>query len=132
MPRKDKPQFQGRKPDPKPFEFQGFISCSMSDEDKAAFQVWSAQQTFEGHMEHVLEMIDRNYKFTVSMNTSNNAVIATYTCNNAAVHDFGWALSGFGPDMPTALAVLNFKHFVMLEQSWVSHARPTKQYSGIG
>jgi len=118
------------KPKANPFKkivWQGFINCRLSDEQKEDFEAWweAGIPDLSGKW---LGLVKDGYKTTLSWDIPKNTYTATITDNDAQSELAGWALSAFGDSPEKAIAVLLYKHNVVLVDGWVVGEQQQAKY----
>lgn len=112
------------------FEFKGFISLPLSAESKNQFRGWYG----EGLDKEVDlgAILAGGYKLSASFYAGNGNFSASLTCVNPGDPNFGYALSAFGPDVSTALALVLYKHEVLASGNWKEAIGAVDKSSDIG
>lgn len=112
MPRAKKPQ--------KPaFELKGFVSCDLDKALKEQSKVW-VNENREALGEKSEALVTDGYKISLSMDRIHDCFQASATCTDSESEDYGFCLTARAPDVWSALGVLLFKHYVVLEGDWAS------------
>jgi len=105
---KDKSQFGDYK----------FVSHRLSADEKRAFDAWHIDA--EAILKRVMVLVDMAYKVSVSLDFYNHTTQASLTCNEVKSPDSHWILVARAPDAMTALALLIFKHDVLMDGDWTN------------
>jgi hypothetical protein len=102
--------------------WKGFISCSLTQEQKEAFGAWDIQDAdvWSG----LASYGESGYKFSLTYNRGNESWVATYTGQEESGKNAGWAVTGFAHDPYNAARVLLFKVSVVLPDVWKEY-KPT-------
>lgn len=111
----------------KKITWQGFINCRLDDEAKEDFESWYDAGIPDLDSQWI-SLASDGYKTTLSWDIPKNMYTATITDNDAQSEFAGWALSAFADDPRKAIAVLLYKHKVVLVDGWVIDDRSKPQY----
>jgi hypothetical protein len=101
------------------FELKGFISCDLSKDLKEQGKVWVAQHTDDLGAK-VEALATDGYKISMSADRIHDCFQASATCTDAENADYGFCLTARAPDIWSALGMLLYKHYVVLEGEWAS------------
>jgi len=93
-----------------------FVSCNLADEDKKAIR--DSLQDFEGILTMFGQMLINGYKASFSYDARSDAVGCYCTQTDKKDRAYAYCLTARGPDMPSALASLVYKHYTMLDGIW--------------
>ena len=100
--------------------WKGFVACELNAERKRQFREnWSVRESL-GEM--VAAAVTPGYKLSFSIDTYHDCCQVSWYCTAADDQNAGWCLTARGGDFETAMAVLTFKHSVLLEGDWTSAA----------
>jgi len=107
-----------RKVDPKD-EWGGYVQCDIGEAEREAFDIWlSESATLVEHL--VVDALACGLKLTLVWDSKNECFIATLTgrpdINGEAA--FTCSLSARAGDMPTAMALLVYKHREVMGEDW--------------
>lgn len=100
-------------------EWAGFVPCSIVETDRESFDIW-----FAGDMAQVTGLLDvalaNGLKFTLVYDGANMSYVASFIGRPdvGGERAFRAVLSGRAGTFDEAIAVLCFKHFVMLHGDW--------------
>lgn len=103
---------------PAPVEWVGFVSCDMNAERRIQFAEWEPNLDDLSALLH--ECISPGYKVSFSEDTYHNCIQASWYCGARGDKNAGMCLTARGRTVDKALAVLVFKHTVILEGDWTS------------
>lgn len=105
----------------KAFEFKGFCNHTLSKSMKSDYLSWLEKTDQRWVSEALASVIMSGYQLKLSFSDER----ASYHCHLIAVEPLdepdnaGYILSSFGPD-PSALVTLTlYKHFILLNRSWI-------------
>jgi len=102
--------------------FKGFIQHNLTAEEKKAYDNWTLSP--DDLWDAIERIIDNGYKLSTSHDDYNSTRQASLTCNNPKLPDYGWVLVARAPDSFNAIALIVFKHTVLLGENWTEfHAR---------
>ena len=108
--------------------FKGYIQHSLTAEEKKGYEAWDC--TPEDLWDGIERLVDSGYKLSTSHDDYNNTRQASLTCNNPKHPDYGWVLVARAPDSFNAIALVMFKHVVLLGGDWSEfHARAREKSS---
>ena len=96
-----------------------FVSHRLSADEKKQFDAWSIDA--EHLLRRVGELVDLCYKVSTQLDFYNHTCQASLTCNEIKSPDSHWILVARAPDALTALALLIFKHDVLMVGDWSKH-----------
>jgi len=97
-------------------QWNGFVACELTAEDKATFKVWDVD--FGDAFDLLVGRVTEGYRLSVSHNKKNDSFIASLTGSEDNGDNAGYTLSAFGKDIATAMRVLAFKDGFILEGVW--------------
>lgn len=108
--------------------WKGFKDFKLNPEQLEAFA------HFEAHDDDLMDLVQSSlgadYKLTFTYNGQSDTYNAAMTCNADKDVNQGYTMSAFAPSMYTALRLLMFKHWVLLEGNWGNIPAPQK--GGMG
>jgi len=108
--------------------FRGFIQHNLTAEEKRAYEKWEVSP--DELWDSIERVIDSGYKLSTSHDDYNSTRQASLTCNNPKHNDYGWVLVARAPDSFNAIALVMFKHLVLLGGDWTEfHARAKEKSS---
>ncbi len=108
--------------------FKGYIQHSLTAEEKRAYEGWD--MTPDTLWDEIERLVDSGYKLSTSHDDYNSTRQASLTCNNPKHLDYGWVLVARAPDSFNAIALVLFKHNVLLGGDWSEfHAREREKSS---
>ena len=97
-------------------EWQGFVSCELTVEDKKALR--EGAMTYEDAWEGLLDIIPEGYKLSISWDEKNDTFTASLTAGAGTGGNAGWCLTGRGASFDGAIISLGYKHFTKLRRDW--------------
>lgn len=103
----------------------GFANVRLSDSDKENFAAWDMEM--DDCWEMLIARCVEGYKFTVTYNEQNKSYVCSLTCNVKRDPNAGYTLTGYAPDVATAMRVLVFKDEVL-----AAHGEWPKERQGAG
>lgn len=98
--------------------FGKFVSCSLSEEDKA--HVKEHLLGSSDILDKLEDLCREGYKISVSFDERSDAVGAFMTRVSQGDPHTGWTLTARAPFAVAALTVLLYKHFEMLKEDWTT------------
>lgn len=108
-------------------DWQGFIDITLNDGDKERVQGDLAEGLFKLD-EALLDFIDDGYKISITGDYAHGAVIVAVTGRAEDCENKGWTLSGRGPDVQGATAVLWYKVYTLAQGGpWAAVATKDNQ-----
>lgn len=113
---------KGKQEAPKKAEFRGFFNYSLNDEQKADCKTWIRKE--EEVAIGIQDSIASGYKVSVGLDSKGVGYQASMQCNNVKDANAGLCLSAYANNWYDALAVLMFKHIVILEKTWEENEQP--------
>jgi len=108
------PKKSSRQPDKA--VWKGFVPCELNSKRKEQFREWSPN--VEAVEDYIERFVAPGYKLSFSIDTYHDCVQVSYSCSSIGDPNCGWTLTARGNDLLKALAVLLFKHVVILECQW--------------
>lgn len=104
-------------------DWNGFIDCKLTDEDRAALEAWDVH---DGDLwDAIATYGERGYKLSVSYQKQQDSWVAACTGTEHAGKNAGWAVSAYGPTPYDAMRTLYFKLAVVLPDNWTDF-KPSK------
>lgn len=100
------------------YVFKGFLDVALDAEMKADFR--SRKYEAEDLFGELDRLIDDDYKLSVSKNKNGGGTQVFLAVNDPSKEYAGYLLSARGPDSETAVAVLLYKHLIVLEGDWAN------------
>jgi len=108
--------------------WQGFISCELTAEDKDALR--ALENSWSDNMSQEMEALGvQGYKLGMSYNESTQTFSVSITDNDPNSAMAGYCLVGRGRSVEHAFDALMYKHTVLLKDGWTDIARPRDEYS---
>lgn len=109
-------------------EWGGYINLRITGEERGDFDEWciEARDTFQGTLDAAL--VD-GLKLGVSYDAENSAYIATFTGNGCIGTKLRCVLSARGESFNEAVALLVYKHVVLMDEDWSSYSPTTGRMS---
>jgi hypothetical protein len=122
---------QPRKSSPKA-EWMSFVPCELREADKPAFLLW-----YGGDDRVIFRLLDEciaeGLKFALTFDVRNNCYVASISGRPSPTLDWDWnaTLTGRGGTIPEAMAVLFYKHTVLLSGDWFERLnnKPSGQFT---
>lgn len=101
------------------FELKGWVPCDLTKDLKDAGKVWVAQHTDDlgGKVE---SLVSDGYKVSMSLDRIHDCFQASVTCTDPERDDYGFCLTARAPDVWSALGMLLYKHYIVLDGQWAS------------
>lgn len=93
-----------------------FVSHRLSADEKKQFDAWTCSS--DHLLQRVRELVDLCYKVSMQLDFYNHTCQASLTCNEIKSPDSHWILVARAPDALTALALLIYKHDVLMQGDW--------------
>jgi hypothetical protein len=97
-------------------DFRGFVNVEIPSELKQDCKSWIREDEIVAL--EIEEAIASLYKINLTKNVQNDSIIASMQCNDADSPNAGWVLSAHAAHWYDALAVLVWKHRVLLNTNW--------------
>lgn len=93
-----------------------FVRGELSQEEKdhCKRQAWKPDEV----LEQIDQLLPEGYKFTVSWDSGNDCYGAWLVASREGHRHSGFILSGRGPTVLAALAVLLYKHYTKFDGQW--------------
>lgn len=108
--------------------WKGFKDFKLTADQLQSFAVWDC------HDGDVLDLVQgalaEGYKLTFTYNGQSDTYNAALTCNAEKNPNQGYTMSAFAPQFYTALRLLMFKHWELLQGTWDNIPAPQK--GGMG
>jgi hypothetical protein len=93
-----------------------FVRCELDKETKDKVKSWDPK--FEATLDAVDQMVTDGYKVSISYDKYHDCVGCFVTHPDPAHKNHGQCLTARGPNYLSALKVLVFKHFQILDGEW--------------
>lgn len=109
---------QPRKASPKA-EWMSFVPCELKETQKPDFVRWF--QTSERTVQDSLsDALGEGLKFALTYDVRNQCIVASLSGRPSPARDYDWnaTLTGRGGTISEAMAVVFYKHLVILEGDW--------------
>lgn len=122
---------QPRRSSPKA-EWMSFVPCELREADKPAFLLWYAgdDRVIFGLLD---EAIGEGLKFAITFDIRNHCYVSSLSGRPSPTQDYDWnaTLTGRGSTIPEAMAVLFYKHTVIMEGDWFDRLnnKPSGQFT---
>jgi len=118
---------------PDDFDWGGFINVRISDEDKAAFDLWAAE-TESTMWVDFQELVAKGFKFSLSYDGKGDFYLATFTAAGRALIgiDLRCCLTARAPEWEVAIHLLMFKHEVMARGDWGTYKPSDLRFANFG
>lgn len=113
---------------PKEFDggWQGFVDMHLTDEDRVALDGYLAR-IGEDVWEHLETLVLDGYKVSITPVSDKSMVVVTLTGREKQNPNFGYSLTGRGPDLLGAMAAVLFKHVVVCEEGVWANLAPSRE-----
>lgn len=108
--------------------WKGFIDCELTTEDKYLLKTTDATHDYPP-LPTITKLVEDGYKFSLSFDKKNDTYIASLTDQDFASPTEGYTLTGRGGEPIKAITALLFKHFIKLEDGWITPAEQDDDYS---
>jgi len=109
-------------------DWQGFLPCVLTPEDKAQIDADRLIDDF-GSVANLDQFLTAYYKITFSLDPNNDTYVCSMTDTDANSDFGGYCLTGRGPTLLAAFASLMYKHTVKLAEGWDMNVRAIDDYS---
>jgi len=108
--------------------WQGFISCELTTEDKTALRETETLWSDDAIKELEASLI-QGYKVGMSFNQEQETFTVSLTDNDPNSEFGGYCLTGRGSSLENAFNALMYKHLVRLKDGWKNVAVKRDEYS---
>jgi hypothetical protein len=117
----------GRKGEPRTvtaprFNNAQFVQLELTEEQSKELKATIV--TGDGILEQMEKMIDDGYKFTIKYDSYGDCIGAWCQPTDEGSANSGYILTGRGTSASKAVKQLLYKHHVLLQGDWGTHARP--------
>lgn len=103
------------------FELKGFVACDLAKDVREQAKAWVAEHSQDlGPKTEAL--ISDGYKVSLSCDRVHDCFQASATCTDVDKDDYGFCLTARAPDVWSALGILLYKHYIVLDGEWASRA----------
>ena len=106
-------------------EWKGFVDCNLDKSTKEKAKAWVIEQAAE-HMSKISALVDDGYKISFSLDRFHDAYQASMSYQVNGHTNSGFTLSARGPDLGSAVGMLLYKHFVVLDGDWSNGTQRSK------
>lgn len=119
--------------DQKNVKWGGFIELRLDEDEKAVFERWDTQDA-AGHWNMLMDALGNGLKFGLSYNSENDFYLATLTGSGVASVGLldRYCLTARAETASRAIALLLYKHFVILDGNWGSYSPRLKSADRFG
>lgn len=113
---------KGYKPEPskaKPagqFDLIGFVRCDLGKADKEPFRKWQEETSAATLFDMLLKLCDSGYMFKAGLGKDGHQ--ATLSACDTATEADGYVLAAFAGEAADSIALVLYKHHVLLEGDW--------------
>jgi hypothetical protein len=107
---------------PPVFQLKGYVRCELSTIDKTEFKAWFEAEKPIDVYDLLLKAVDSGYLFKVGV--GKEGYTASLSAFDTGKGYDGYVLTAFAGTAPNAIAVLMFKHHIMLKTDWSDAAEP--------
>lgn len=101
----------------------GYVDLKIDEETKVQFSAWYEAMADE-IWSHVSDTVDTGLKFGVGWDAANDCYISSFTGNGVKGNADRFCLTARSARMDESIALLVFKHVVMMNCDWATHFRP--------
>lgn len=98
------------------FKWNGYINVDIPDgrRDEAKMFIVDVSMVLEA----VEQVVSDGYKISLRRDSNSEGVTATLTCHSQESDNYGHAMSAFAGDVVSALGVVVFKHYRVVDEEW--------------
>lgn len=107
-----------------------FVDLELTADQKSGFKEWN--WTDEDSVRMVETMGIEGYKFGTRYDRTNGSWIVSITCAENGHSNYGYCLSARGKSFLHALAVVLYKHCIILRGEWTTELSPDENDGGWG
>ncbi len=104
-----------------------FVDLELTSQQKDGFKEWNWDEA--DSLASIESMGVEGYKFGSRYDRTNGSWIVSITCAETSLPNFGWCLSARGRSFLHALAVVLYKHHIVLRGDWAA-ALPEDENDG--
>jgi hypothetical protein len=116
-----------------PVEWGGYIDLRLDDDDEQTFRLWCTDFMPSLWVEFV-ELVGSGFKFGLSYDQEGGFYLATFTASGKELigMENRYCLTARAPDWEEAVALLLYKHLVMMDGYWGNYRPRTGRLSQFG
>lgn len=105
-----------------------FVDVKLSPEDKVDFlrQVYSPADL----VQFLTSVCDDGYRVGCTWSAEQQAYTVSLTCRDPKSVNSGLCMTSFAKDLPTAVALTQYKHVILTEENWLGSAGPGSEDFG--
>lgn len=100
------------------FELTGYVRCDLGKSDREPFRVWQSEQTDAALFDMLVKLCDSGYLLKCGVGKEGHQATLS-ACDTSTEWD-GYVLSAFSSEGRDSLALLLYKHHILLEGDWSS------------
>lgn len=100
------------------FELTGYVRCDLGKSDREPFRVWQHEQTDAQLFDMLVKLCDSGYLLKCGVGKEGHQATLS-ACDTNTDWD-GYVLSAFSAEGRDSLALLLYKHHILLEGDWSS------------
>lgn len=97
---------------------QQFVKCELPKETKESVKSWDPK--YEKTLDGLDRLVMDGYKISLAFDKYHDCVGAFCSMVGQGHKHAGWCLTARGPNFLSALKVLIFKHFTVLQEDWLA------------
>lgn len=102
----------------------GYVNLRINEEERADFDAWATEETADFQRSLDLALVD-GLKLGVSYDAENSAYVATFTGSGCHGDKARYLLSARGSSFSESVALLVYKHTVLMDGDWSSYSPAT-------
>jgi len=110
-------------------DFQGFIQLELTE--PAIVEIEDLAKKPASVFSTLADIVDDGYKASISRDVENGSIKCTLMDMQANRTSCGWMLSGQGPTVTLALAVMVYKHVRMMNSEWTPFLTTKKAFNSL-
>lgn len=100
------------------FELVGYVRCDLGKSDREPFRLWQGEQKDETLFDMLVKLCDSGYLLKVGVGKEGHQASLS-ACDTGGECD-GYVLSAFASEGRDAVALLLYKHHILLEGDWTA------------
>lgn len=114
-------------------DWGGFINVRMTDDDKAKFALWEAENG-RSLWTAFAELLGKGMKFSLAYDADGDFYLATFTAAGADLIgiDLRCCLTARAPEWERSISLLIYKHEVMAEGDWGKYRPKSQTFDRLG
>lgn len=98
------------------FELSGYVRCDLGKSDREPFRTWQAEKTDAELFDMLVKLCDSGYLLKCGVGKEGHQATLS-ACDTGTEWD-GYVLSAFSSEGRDSLALLLYKHHILLEGDW--------------